>query len=215
MKKNIMLCAFLLLALFLQAQDVITKTDGTILKGKVISFQNNRLVIQQEDETEMTLPRKAIAEIKFDYAQNKSVTAKGDIKPEQPVPTSYSITQAPKAKPAPEPTRYEAPAPIHAPEPIVTAKNVVESPGEISGLEGRVLLSAPGFKEKTVGAGRVAVTVCLNTEGGVVSAKFKPAGSSTLDSDLISMAVQNAREFKFSKGENGECGVIVYKFNLD
>ena len=82
MKKNIMLCAFLLLALFLQAQDVITKTDGTILKGKVISFQNNRLVIQQEDETEMTLPRKAIAEIKFDYAQNKSVTAKGDIKPE-------------------------------------------------------------------------------------------------------------------------------------
>jgi RNase P/RNase MRP subunit p29 len=215
MKKNIMLCVFSLLALFVQAQDLITKTDGTTIKGKVISFQNNRLVIQQEDETEMTLPRKAVAEIKFDYTLNKSVVAKGDIKPEQPIPSSYTKTQVPKPKPAPEPARYEAPTPIRAPEPIVTAKSVVESPGEISGLEGRVLLSAPELKEKAVGTGRVAVTVCLNTEGGVISAKFKPAGSSTLDSDLISMAVQNAREFKFSKGDNGECGVVVYKFNLD
>ncbi len=215
MKKNILFFAFSLLALISQAQDLITKTDGTTIKGKVISFQNNRLVIQQEDETEMTLPRKAVAEIKFDYTLNKSVTTKGESKPEQPVPSSYSITQAPKTKPTAEPTRYEAPAPIYAPEPIVTSKSVVESPGEISGLEGRVVLSAPGFKERAVGAGRVAVTVCLNTEGGVISAKFKPAGSSTLDSDLISMAVQNAREFKFSKGENGDCGVIVYKFNLD
>ena len=65
-----------------------------------------------------------------------------------------------------------------------------------------------------MGTGRVAVTICLNADGTVSTAKFKPAGSSTLDADLISRAVQNAKELKFSKGENGECGVITYKFNL-
>ena len=97
MKNCIFIAAFLSLALSGQAQDIVKKTDGTVIKGKVISFQNNRLVIIQEDETEMTLPRKAVAEIKFDVADNKSVTTKGDASPitqatETPVPTSYAAT---------------------------------------------------------------------------------------------------------------------------
>ena len=222
MKNYIFIAAFLSLALSAQAQDIIKKTDGTVIKGKVVSFQNNRLVIMQEDETEMTLPRKAVAEIKFDFADNKSVTTKGEATSpiatatETPIPTSYAATPPPAKTKAPDATRYEAPTQIQAPAPIVTSKSVsaVESPGEIIGLENRTFLSATKFKEQAIGSGRIAVTICLNADGSVSSAKFKPAGSSTLDANLISRAVQNAKELKFSKGENGECGVITYRFNL-
>ena len=221
MKNYLFIAAILSLALSAQAQDIIKKTDGTVIKGKVISFQNNRLVIMQEDETEMTLPRKAVAEIKFDVADNKSVTTKGEASPiatatETPVPTSYAATPPPAKTKSPDAVRYEAPSQIQSPAPIVTSKSVsgVESPGEIIGLENRTFLSAAKFKEQAVGSGRIAVTICLTADGSVSSAKFKPAGSSTLDANLISRAVQNAKELKFSKGENGQCGVITYRFNL-
>ena len=221
MKNFILIAAVLSLAISTQAQDIIKKTDGTVIKGKVVSFQNNRLVIMQEDETEMTLPRKAVAEIKFDAADNKSVMTKGEASPiehaaETPIPTSYAETPPPARTKAPDAVRYEAPAQIQAPAPVVKSKSVasVESPGEIIGLENRTFLSAAKFKEQAVGTGRVAVTICLNADGTVNTAKFKPAGSSTLDANLISRAVQNAKELKFSKGENDECGVITYRFNL-
>jgi RNase P/RNase MRP subunit p29 len=214
--------SFLLLffVVFASAQDRILKNDGTVIKGKVISFQNNRLVVLQEDETEIALPRKAISEIKFDYQEevreNPRVVAKSVEQPVQVsspapvrVPTAYSN--------APEKVKQEPTV-----QPTMVVKNTIpmsnsvalESPGEIIGLEGRVLMSSVALKEKPIGAGRVAVAVCLNTEGGVLSAKFKAVGSSTIDADLISLAVQNAREFKFSKGNSGDCGVIVYKFNM-
>jgi RNase P/RNase MRP subunit p29 len=217
-----LLFSFLLLfcVFFASAQDRILKNDGTVINGKVISFQNNRLVVLQDDETEMVLPRKAISEIKFDYQE-------GGI--ENPRVVSKSVEQ---------PVQVSSPAPVRVPsvysnapekakqEPTVqpTIKNtipmsyatVLESPGEVTtGFEGRTIISSVALKEKPIGAGRVAVAVCLNTEGGVTSAKFKAVGSSTIDADLISLAVQNAREFKFSKGNNGDCGVIVYKFNLE
>jgi RNase P/RNase MRP subunit p29 len=204
---------FLLLVFTLSAQDRILKTDGTVIKGKVVSFQNNRLVVLQEDETEMTLPRKAVSEIKFDYQElsardNVKVTPKSV---EQPVQVSAPV-------PVRTPTTYSTVSVTPKPEPSQktnTLYNItVESPGQIIGLEERALISSPALKERPVGAGRVAVAVCLNTEGGVTSAKFKAVGSSTIDADLISLAVQNAKEFKFSKGNNGDCGVIVYKFNI-
>ena len=156
MKNYIFIAAFLSLALSAQAQDLVKKTDGTVIKGKVVSFQNNRLVIMQEDETEMTLPRKAVAEIKFDVADNKSVTTKGEASPiatETPIPTSYAATPPPAKTKAPDATRYEAPTQIQAPASIVTSKSVssVESPGEIIGLENRTFLSATKFKEQAVG----------------------------------------------------------------
>ena len=206
----------LLFACTLLAQDRILKTDGTVIKGKVVSFQNNRLVVLQDDETEMTLPRKAVSEIKFDFQDtgrdNGRVVAKSVEQPAQvaapaPVrtPSAYSTVPESTKQPLIQPT--------------LTRENTVnnallESPGEIIGFEGRTLVSSPPLKERPIGAGRVAVTVCLNTEGGVTSAKFKAVGSSTIDADLISLAVQNAKVFKFSKGNKDDCGVIVYKFNI-
>lgn len=226
MKNCIVLIALLSFALTAKAQDLIKKTDATLIKAKVISFQNNYLVIMQEDGTQMTLPRKVIAEIKFDYmddrsgmsqnpASNETTVHNEVIVPETTLPSSYASTPIRKTK-SPDARIYEAPAQVQAPEPTVITKSVTtsESPAQITGFKNRVLLSAPKFLDQAPAVGRVAVTVCLNADGSVVSAKFKPRGSSTLDTNLISRAVQNAKEFKFSKGENGECGVLMYSFNL-
>lgn len=226
MKNCIVLVALLSFAFTTKAQDLIKKTDATLIKAKVMSFQNDRLVIMQEDGTQMTLPRKVIDEIKFDYMDDRSVISQNSdlsqptihnevIVPETSLPSSYTTTPVRKTK-SPDATVYQAPAQVQAPVPTVITKSATtsESPAQITGFKNRVLLLAPKFLDQAPSVGRVAVTVCLSADGSVMSAKFKPKGSSTLDTNLISRAVQNAKEFKFSKGENGECGVLIYSFNL-
>ena len=237
------LCIFFIALFFtVSAQDRILKTDGTIITGKVVSFQNNRLVVLQEDETEMTFPRKAIAEIKFDFQETVKITAKS-VETPTPIAEKTLPIAFPEQETPPAPKVVTAPAPVSTPVPYSTVPkdikkespptpavvktapvlvqkslgtiNMAESPGKITGLEARTLISFAPLKEKPLSAGRVAVDVCLNTEGRVVTAKFKAVGSSTFDADLISTAVQNAREFKFEKGNNGDCGVVTYRFNLD
>ena len=90
MKNCIFIAAFLSLALSTQAQDLVKKTDGTVIKGKVISFQNNRLVVMQEDETEMTLPRKAVAEIKFVVKDLLSATSNLYVFPPENDPARFT-----------------------------------------------------------------------------------------------------------------------------
>ncbi len=211
MENRILIASFfLLVASFAQAQDIITKADGTAIKGKVISFQNNRLVVLQEDETEISLSRKAVVSIIFDYPTTDAAAPKAEMK-------QKAITESPKeitAKAIEQP-KVEAPLQIKAPAVVAAPKNVIESPGDVSGLDKRTLISAPALKQGAIGAGRIAVNICLNSDGQVITAKFKAAGSTSLDADLISLAVQNAKEFKFSKGEANECGTITYRFNLD
>lgn len=229
MKKFTLFTAFVCLIGGLKAQDLITKIDGTVLKGKVVSFQNNKLVVLQDDETEISLNKKAISSIQFDYETNVHATSNAVTTPKSPVTKAVEERVVAASAPAPvtaptaqimeEPKKVEAPKEvpqaIKSPAPVVTAKSVVESPGDVSGLDTRTLLLAPKLKQTPIGSGRVAVSVCLNAEGQVLTAKFKATGSTTLNADLISLAVQNAKEFKFSKGEANECGVITYRFNLD
>jgi hypothetical protein len=212
MKNKISIAAlFLFIVSFAQGQDFILKSDGTAIKGKVISLQNNRLVVLQEDETEIILSRKAVISIIFDYPINDATTSINDIKSTSIIDPPAGMT----AKAVEQPKIVEAPLQIKAPAAVATPKNAIESPGDVSGLDMRTLISAPALKQGAVGVGRVAVNVCLNSEGQVITAKFKAVGSTTVDADLISLAVQNAKEFKFSKGEANECGTITYRFNLD
>lgn len=213
--KSIVTLALLFMSCVLFGQDRVLKTDGTIIKGKVLSFQNNRLVVQQEDETEITLPKKAIAEIKFDYQENATVTAK-------------SVETTESHRPVSTPASYSTSPPVRDSKPIVVEKekesetlkatmpkSTVESAGNLTGFGERILTTAPALKQRPIGVGRIAVAVCLNADGSVAKAKFSPVGSSSMDSDLISLAVQNAREYKFTKSTREDCGVITYKFNMD
>ena len=196
MKKFGISFIFLCINILAQAQDVVTKMDGTVIKGRVISFQDNRVMIQQDDETEIMVPRKAVSMIRFNYTDNgvepKMMIAKGE------------TMSAPQVVPQ-----------VKSPVMVVAPKNVIESIGEVTELESRTLLAAPALREKAINSGRVAVYICVNTEGVVTSAKFKAAGSSTLDTDLISLAVENAKEFRFTKGKGEDCGLVTYRFNLD
>jgi RNase P/RNase MRP subunit p29 len=212
----------LCVALTTWSQDQIVKTDGTILNGKVISFQNNKLVLQQSDETEITLPRKAISEIRLDAMDKKNVTVSAKsvetVKPETPVasvksPATYAIA------PPPAPVavaQADVPKSYNTTPRSVEMKSAAMSPGEItSGLENRIITQSLALKEKVVGAGKVAIAVCVNAQGDVTTAKFKAVGSSTIDADLINVAVQNAKSFKFDKGQGEDCGIITYRFNMD
>jgi hypothetical protein len=212
--KFIVTLALLFMSCVLFGQDRILKTDGTIINGKVVSFQNNRLVVQQEDETEITLPKKAIVEIKFDFQDNTTVTAKSvEASAPRPVSAPASYSTAPSVRDS-KPIVVEKEIEPEAPKAAMT-KSTVASAGNLIGFGERILTAAPALKQRPIGVGRIAVAVCLNADGSVVKAKFSPVGSSTMDSDLISLAVQNAREYKFTKGSQEDCGAIIYKFNMD
>jgi hypothetical protein len=214
----------LVVAFTAQAQDQIVKTDGTILNGKVISFQNNKLVLQQSDETEMTLPRKAIAEIRLDVRENKSIKVSvKSVEATKVIEAPVMVENAPAAYAA-APAAQEMVAPKQVPVSYsntttprsVEMKSALQSPGEISsGLENRILMKSIALKESVLGVGKVAIGVCVNAQGEVTTAKFKAVGSSTIDADLINIAVQNAKMFRFEKGQGEDCGIITYRFNMN
>jgi hypothetical protein len=217
----LLLCA----SLTTWAQDQIVKTDGSILNGKVISFQNNKLVLQQADETEITLPRKAISEIRLDVRESKNVTVsvKSVEATKVEVPTTVVNAPAPYTiapPPAPVaqsdvPKSYNT-TPRSVDMKSVEMKSTAMSPGEItSGLDNRIITQSLALKEKVVGVGKVAIAVCVNAQGEVTTAKFKAVGSSTIDADLINIAVQNAKSFRFDKGASEDCGIITYRFNMN
>jgi preprotein translocase subunit YajC len=214
----LLLCA----SLTTWAQDQIVKTDGSILNGKVISFQNNKLVLQQADETEITLPRKAISEIRLDVKESKNVTVsvKSVEATKVEVPTTVVNAPAPYTiAPPPAPVALatnDVPKSYNTTPRSVELKSAAMSPGEItSGLDNRIITQSLALKEKVVGAGKVAIAVCVNAQGEVTTAKFKAVGSSTIDADLINIAVQNAKSFKFDKGQGEDCGIITYRFNMN
>jgi hypothetical protein len=210
------------------AQDQIVKTDGSILNGKVISFLNNKLVLQQPDETEITLPRKAISEIRLDVGVSKNVTVSVKSVEATKVEAPVTVVNAPAAYSAPSPapvamanTNVDVPKSYNTnttttPRSVEVKTAAAQSPGEItSGLDNRIITQSLALKERVVGSGKVAIAVCVNARGEVTTTKFKAVGSSTIDADLINVAVQNAKSFKFDKGQGEDCGIITYRFNMN
>ena len=55
--------------------------------------------------------------------------------------------------------------------------------------------------------------MCLDLDGNVKTAKFTQRGSTTFDKRLRNMAIEAAKQTKFSKGiDPEECGSITFKF---
>lgn len=83
------------------------------------------------------------------------------------------------------------------------------------GLGGRGVLAAPSVQENSQKQGTVVVEVCVGSDGNIVSANYTQRGSTTTDSQLVNAAVQNAKRWKFSKGEvDKQCGTITYNFKV-
>ena len=82
------------------------------------------------------------------------------------------------------------------------------------GLGSRGVVSSPRIQDSSQKTGTVVVKVCVDGNGNVTSAEYTLSGSTTSDSQLKRLAIANARNWKFSKGQDGQCGTISYRFEV-
>lgn len=83
------------------------------------------------------------------------------------------------------------------------------------GLGSRGVLKSPSVAENSQKAGTVVVSVCVNSSGEVISAEYTQRGSTTGDSQLVSAAIRNAKNWQFSQGSvDKQCGTISYNFKV-
>ena len=83
------------------------------------------------------------------------------------------------------------------------------------GLGDRGVGSRPEISNNTSKVGVVVVKLCVDSSGKVIpsSVKFTSSGSTTQDSRLKSIAIGNAKRWRFAaSSKNEECGTISYKF---
>ncbi|MFK8007265.1 MAG: energy transducer TonB [Saprospiraceae bacterium] len=98
-------------------------------------------------------------------------------------------------------------APVAADKPI--NNNVLTK----NNFKGRTLVQPPVVKGQNPKSGTVVVKMCIDLDGNVKTAKFTQRGSTTFDKRLRNMAIEAAKQVKFSKGlDPEECGTITFKF---
>lgn len=84
------------------------------------------------------------------------------------------------------------------------------------GLQGRRISRLPSFEDDFNQNAKIAVDVKVSANGSVISASFQPRGSTTSDPGMRAIALQKARQLKFTPGENDEesIGTIIFNFRL-
>ncbi|MFZ4427134.1 MAG: hypothetical protein ACOYOO_08245, partial [Saprospiraceae bacterium] len=87
--------------------------------------------------------------------------------------------------------------------------------GVARGFGDRRPVARPSITDDFQQAGDIVLDVCVNADGVVISARYKPGGSTSSDPKLVAIARANAMKWKFEKGEDEEqCGTITYRFSL-
>jgi hypothetical protein len=83
------------------------------------------------------------------------------------------------------------------------------------GLGGRKIESRPPkVIDNSQNTGIVILSVCVDEDGEVTSVNQKLQGSTTTNSELVRKAKDNAKRYKFGKGNSGDCGTITYNFKF-
>lgn len=85
------------------------------------------------------------------------------------------------------------------------------------GLQGRRISKLPSFEDDFNENAKVAIDVKVDGTGRVVSATYQPKGSTTSDGGMRSIAIQKARQIKFTPSESGgeeSIGTIIFNFRL-
>ncbi len=81
------------------------------------------------------------------------------------------------------------------------------------GLGNRGVMASPRVTDNSQKQGTVVVRVCVDQTGKVIEAEFTQGGSTSADPTLKRIAVENARQWRFSAGQvEKQCGTITYKF---
>ena len=80
-------------------------------------------------------------------------------------------------------------------------------------LAGRKILYRAPLQDTSAQTGIVVVELCVNRRGKVLSATYIPKGSTTADEQLVQLAVNNAREWRFAHSKKKkQCGTINFNF---
>jgi outer membrane biosynthesis protein TonB len=85
------------------------------------------------------------------------------------------------------------------------------------GLQGRRISKLPSFEDDFNQNAKVAIDVKVDGTGKVVSATYQPKGSTTSDAGMRSIAIQKARQIKFTPSASGgeeSIGTIIFNFRL-
>lgn len=81
------------------------------------------------------------------------------------------------------------------------------------GLDARGIRYEPNFSDSSQKSGTVVVRICLDANGKVISAKYTQKGSTTSDSDLVAIAVNNCKKYVFAPSSIPEqCGTVSVTF---
>ncbi len=93
-------------------------------------------------------------------------------------------------------------------------EGITRGKGKIGeGLDSRGILYEPSFDDTSQKSGTVVVKVCVNKSGNVVSSRYTQRGSTTTDSELIELAVRNAKKYRFTPSNiDKQCGTITVEF---
>lgn len=73
----------------------------------------------------------------------------------------------------------------------------------------------PGVQDNSQSVGSAVISVCVDSDGNVISAEFTQKGSTISDGSLRSKAIADAKQWKFGKGDvDKQCGTITYRFKV-
>jgi len=85
------------------------------------------------------------------------------------------------------------------------------------GLQGRRISRLPSFQDDFNENAKVAIDVRVDGQGNVISATYQPRGSTTSDTNMRAIAIQKAKQIKFTPSESGageSIGTLVFNFKV-
>jgi outer membrane biosynthesis protein TonB len=95
--------------------------------------------------------------------------------------------------------------------------NLASGSGRIGGgLTNRGVVHEPRIRDNTQKTGKVAINICVDSDGNVIKAEYTQKGSTTTDSHLKKIAEEGVKKYKFSKSNVKEqCGSIIIDFEVE
>lgn len=85
------------------------------------------------------------------------------------------------------------------------------------GLQGRKINRFPSFQDDFSENAKVAVDVKVDSKGNVIGATIQPRGTTTGNSGMKSIALQKARQLRFTPDDEGpdeQIGTIIFDFKI-